>query len=200
MKKSIFLLPLLAAGLALTGCGDDKKDPGKDDPSGGDSIVLDFTGESPIEFPYVSDIETLNVVSYEDIDYNSMGVYDDGYEGTGNLNFALKKIAGDGKVESGENMPFFANATEYDKPIKSVEIVVSGATGGVDLYVDFPSSAVESITAGSEKGTKKVLAASTETTFTVQNKGEGKYFSVCCSKAVNQYRKNGKLAKIIIHF
>lgn len=200
MNKSLFLLPLLAAGLALTGCGGDPNNP--DDPGKEDSntLVLDFTSESPMDFPYVDDIETLNVVSYEGIDYNTMGCYDDGYQGVGNLNFALKKIAGDDKVQSGENMPFFANATAYDKAIKSVEIIVSSATGGIDFYVDFPESAPQKITAGSEKGTKNSATASKEATYKVENKNGGKYFSICASKAVGQWRKNGKLATIKIHF
>ncbi len=89
MKKSLFLLPLLA-GLALCGCKDDNGGKGgDDDPSGGDYTALDMTldfdtisaaieesGGSGSGYDAVSAVEEIDgqAVTFENVCINRLGI------------------------------------------------------------------------------------------------------------------------------
>ena len=175
-------------------CGYKKESPV---PSG--DVVLDFTlGE--IDIDKVEDMETNHPFTYDGVEYNCFGCYDAAYGENNYMNFALKKIVGDGKVEDGEALPFIGNAESFGQPIKSIDVDVSVQTGAVDFYVAFGSSAVTSMKAGSVSGTKNSVASSKASSFKVTNSGSGEFFTICASKDVGQYRKNGAIAKLTIHF
>ncbi|MBQ0008733.1 MAG: hypothetical protein KBS97_00405 [Firmicutes bacterium] len=202
MKKSLFLLPLLAA-LTLCGCKDDK-DPGKDDPSGGDSIVLDFTDptwkDSKV-FPYIGDddIGALKTFTYEGIEYNDIGCYASaGYQGAPNY-LMMKNKYGDKDnptyAKDGQ-YAMFGNKTAFSKPIKKVEVVVEGSSssGNTVYRVNISSSAATSaVSDGGQTGSKGQ-------TFSVSSEeSDAYYFSVSTNSKDNKIY-NGQLVKVTVSF
>lgn len=202
MKKSIFLLPLLAAGLALTGCGDDKKD----DPSGGgdsgEQVVLDFTDTSWKDnkiTPYISetDMGVLKNFTYEGIEYNDIGCYaSNGYDGAPNYLMMKNTKYGADKKQYATVYAMFGNKTAFSKPIKKVEVEIEGTSSSAStLYrVNIGTSAVESaVTTGGKTGSKGQ-------TITETSSDSGAYYFSVSTNAVDGKIYNGQLVKVTISF
>ena len=213
MKKSLILLPLLG-GFLLASCelqignlhiggkkkADNSSESGeKEQEQKSDDVVLDFTEsfwKDDQVTPYVEDNTTLYTFNYNDITYNDKGCFASVYNDVHWL--MMKNKWTDGKVEEGESFAFIGNQTGYAKAIKSVDVEVSPQTGGVDFVVAFGSTAFET---SSTSGAKKYTAtASKQATFSATCSDGSKYFSISATKDVGQYRKNGGIAKITIHF
>ena len=97
-------------------------------------------------------------------------------------------------LEASENEEF-EKAQDLKNTLDGIEYVLAKQGGAVNFYVDFGTSAFETF---SLSGTKKAAAASTESTFTATNNGDGKYFCITAAKNVGDYRKNGGIAKVVI--
>lgn len=161
-------------------------------------IILDFTKSEWKDeklTPYVEDNTTLQTFTYDGVTYNDKGCYANAYNGTYWL--MMKNKWEDGKVVSGEEFAFIGNADKFSKPIKSIDVEVSVQTGAVDFVVSFGDSAFGS---SSTDGFKYTAAASTSASFTATCSSNSSFFAISATKAVGQYRKNGGIAKVVIHF
>ena len=228
MKKKLFLLPLIG-GLLLSGCtiklfGKEinigKKDSGGDSSTPtdttddseetgggmkGDTLIMNFTSsywKDEKVFPRVEDNETLCNFTFDNVKYNDKGcyasVYTDEDSGETNRWLMMKNKWVDGKVAEGEEFAFIGNAASYGKAIKSIDVEVSPQTGGVDFIVAFGSSA---FTVGPTSGAKKYSAtASTKASFSATCSDGSQFWAISATRPVNQYRKNGGIAKITVHF
>lgn len=209
MKKSLFLLPLLAA-FALCGCGDNggggsggggggSGGGGGGGGGGGESgsvITLDFTDpmwKDEKITPFVKNNDEVLTFTYDDITYNDAGCYASVYNDTYWL--MMKNKWEDGKVTENDSFAFFGNVDSYGSAIEKVVVTTSKQGGAVDLYVDFGDEAFDSFSCS---GTKKSVNSS-EITFTATNKGDSEYFAITAGKAVGEYRKNGGIAKVEIY-
>ena len=222
MNKKLILLPLIG-GFLLAGCelqigslhiGGKKNsnsnsnseqqqqpsgDQGGEQQKTSSDVVLDFEEsfwKDDSVTPYVENGTTLYTFDYEGITYNDRGCFASVYNETHWL--MMKNKWTDGQVAEGEGFAFIGNKTSYGKAIKSIDVKVSKQTGGVDFVVAFGSSAFED---SSTSGAKKYSAtASKEATFSASCTDGSQYFSISATKSVGDYRKNGGIAKITIHF
>lgn len=213
MKKSLFLLPLLAS-LALVGCG--KKD-GESDNKGGNggnggngggegenSLVLDFTDtvwKDERITPYISAEEDMGVLksfTYEDIVYNDIGCYASaGYDGAPNY-LMMKNTKYGAKKDQYATVPaFFGNKTPFSSPIKKVTVEVEGSSSsGNTIYrVNIGSSEMTSAqTSGGATGSKGQTFSTTSTA------SDAYYFSVSTNKTADNKIYNGQLVSVTIEF
>lgn len=167
----------------------------------GNVLTLDFTDgfwKSDVIEDYMSDNTTLYTYTYLGVTYNDKGSYIGTYDDKRWLKMTNKFT--DGKVVEGETFAFIGNGSEYEgKTIKQVDVYVSSQTGGVDFVVDFSSSA--GFTTSSTTGVKKQSVDSQkEVTISATAPEGSKYWSLSATKAVNQWRKNGGVDKIVITF
>ena len=217
MNKKLILLPLIG-GFLLAGCelqigslhiggkknnnsNSEQKEEQKQEEQQQTStdVVLDFEEsfwKDDSVTPYVENGTNLYTFDYEGITYNDRGCFASVYNETHWLMMKNKWV--DGQVQEGEGFAFIGNKTSYGKAIKSIDVKVSKQTGGVDFVVAFGSTAFEN---SSTNGAKKYsAAASTEANFSATCTDGSQYFSISATKSVGDYRKNGGIAKITIHF
>ena len=170
----------------------------------GNDLTLDFTDsywKDEKVTPFVEDNTTLQTFEFDGITYNDKGSFANQYtpdNGDTIRWLMMKNKWEDGKVVEGEEFAFIGNATAYGKAIKSIDVEVSSQTGGVDFVVAFGSSA---FTTSSTSGAKKYTAAASKSaTFSATCSDSSQFFSISATTAVGQYRKNGGIAKIVVHF